>query len=261
MIILFSCGAAQYSQPRVEAEGRNPGLTLRLNSKAPKGRSTSPLSGLCYSIWPFFPGFHFVPPWAAGTPSLRDFSAMMQLKTYQETCIHALRDYFSALKDDTGHSRPPSVAWKAVSGSTKEYQSLDDSRGYSVPFVCVQVPTGGGKTLLAAHTVDIAKEFVTPTNTGLVLWIVPTNQIYTQTYKALNTRDPSVSSGSGSCIRRKDKDYSEGGQIHPKRRGRESCRTSDDDAIDFTAIEGVFADVSIIGLRAIFPERRPVRPA
>ncbi len=137
---------------------------------------------------------------------------MMQLKTYQETCIHALRDFFSALKDDAGHSRPPSAAWKAVSGSTKEYQTLDDARGYSVPFVCVQVPTGGGKTLLAAHTVDIAKEFVTPTNTGLVLWIVPTNQIYSQTLKALNTRDhpyrqvlDRASAGKTKIIEKEDK--------------------------------------------------------
>ena len=45
MSIIFSRGAAKYPQPRVEAEGRSPGLALRLNSKAPKGRCTSPFQG------------------------------------------------------------------------------------------------------------------------------------------------------------------------------------------------------------------------
>ena len=46
-----SRGAAKYTQPRVEAEGRNPGSALRLSSVAPKGRCTPPLRG--YEIYSF----------------------------------------------------------------------------------------------------------------------------------------------------------------------------------------------------------------
>ncbi|MDQ3007844.1 MAG: DEAD/DEAH box helicase family protein, partial [Chloroflexota bacterium] len=60
--------------------------------------------------------------------------------------------------------------------------------GQVVPTVCFKVPTGGGKTLLAVHAIDSIQALFKHTQTGLVLWIVPTTQIYRQTINALRDR-------------------------------------------------------------------------
>jgi len=57
-----------------------------------------------------------------------------------------------------------------------------------MPYVCVRVPTGGGKTLLACHAVGIALNRYLPAPRAVVLWLVPSNTILDQTADAL--RDP-----------------------------------------------------------------------
>ncbi len=112
----------------------------------------------------------------------------MQLKEYQTQCLQTLREYLASVKDAeaTDPHYAAMEAWKATSHfNYNRLKDYPDSR----PFVCIQVPTGGGKTLLAAHAVDMAKEYLTRRKTGLVLWVVPTQQIYKQTLKALQTRD------------------------------------------------------------------------
>jgi len=64
-----------------------------------------------------------------------------------------------------------------------------DKRDRSIPHVCLKVPTGGGKTLLAAECVGKVHTEFFRRQTGLVLWIVPTVQIYRQTWKTLANRE------------------------------------------------------------------------
>ncbi|QPI85111.1 DEAD/DEAH box helicase family protein [Rhodobacterales bacterium HKCCA1288] len=55
------------------------------------------------------------------------------------------------------------------------------------PYVCLRVPTGGGKTLMAAHSIGIAaREYLTASN-PMVLWLVPSTAILHQTIDALKT--------------------------------------------------------------------------
>ncbi len=54
-----------------------------------------------------------------------------------------------------------------------------------VPNVCLRLPTGGGKTLLAAHTVAVAGRHYLEREFPVVLWMVPTNTIRVQTAEAL----------------------------------------------------------------------------
>jgi len=66
-----------YPQPRVESEGRNPGLGWKFKMLALKGRRifpiyTTPFQGLGNLKISINPGLRFAPPWAVGTPSLRD---------------------------------------------------------------------------------------------------------------------------------------------------------------------------------------------
>ena len=54
-----------------------------------------------------------------------------------------------------------------------------------MPNVCLRLPTGGGKTLLASHTVAVAGRYFLERDYPVVLWMVPTNTIRVQTAEAL----------------------------------------------------------------------------
>lgn len=63
-----------------------------------------------------------------------------------------------------------------------------DGIGKPVPNVVLKVPTGGGKTYLAASALSRIFGGYLGRNTGFVLWIVPNEAIYTQTRKQLVDR-------------------------------------------------------------------------
>ncbi len=69
------------------------------------------------------------------------------------------------------------------------YSSRFDGAGNAFPNLCLKVPTGGGKTLLAAASVARVFSAYLKRRTGLVLWVVPNEAIYRQTLKALTDRD------------------------------------------------------------------------
>jgi len=69
------------------------------------------------------------------------------------------------------------------------YNPRQDGIGLNVPNVCLKVPTGGGKTLLAAASVSRVVNRLWGRNTGFLLWIVPNEAIYSQTKKALTNRE------------------------------------------------------------------------
>ena len=59
----------------------------------------------------------------------------------------------------------------------------------SVPNICLKVPTGGGKTLLGASSVERINTDYFERNHGFVLWVVPSDTIYKQTLKVLFDRE------------------------------------------------------------------------
>jgi type III restriction enzyme len=80
-------------------------------------------------------------------------------------------------KDATGTSYVPS--WlKRIDGT-----------GNAVPSVCLKLPTGAGKTYLATRCVEQLHRIFYRRATGLVLWVVPSEAIYTQTWKSLANRE------------------------------------------------------------------------
>lgn len=60
--------------------------------------------------------------------------------------------------------------------------------GKPAPNLTLKVPTGGGKTYLACAAISRIFGRYLSANTGLVLWIVPNEAIYSQTLKALHDR-------------------------------------------------------------------------
>ena len=79
-------------------------------------------------------------------------------------------------------------AWEKTAPS-RPYLSRRNGLREPLPSFCLKVPTGGGKTLLATKVIDSVNTRYRRRQSGLVLWIVPSTQIYTQTLRALRDRD------------------------------------------------------------------------
>ena len=78
-------------------------------------------------------------------------------------------------KDENGVAENPYAAHK--------YQKIEGLEGR--PHVCLRVPTGGGKTYLAALSLQHAARFM-ETETPTVLWFTPSDAIRRQTVEMLN---------------------------------------------------------------------------
>lgn len=91
----------------------------------------------------------------------------------------------------------PKKAWDSLrtqgrlppSFADRPHSSRFDGAQRPVPNVCLKIPTGGGKTLLAAASVAQVFSRHLRRHTGLVLWVVPNDAIYRQTLKTLSDRD------------------------------------------------------------------------
>ena len=81
-----------------------------------------------------------------------------------------------------------SKAWRKT-GALPPAAPRRNGLGEQLPSFCLKIPTGGGKTLLAVKVIDLVNAHYRRRQTGLVLWIVPTSQIYNQTLQALKDRD------------------------------------------------------------------------
>ncbi len=114
---------------------------------------------------------------------------MIQLKDYQERVLESLRDFLRL----TARSGSPAEAYREVTqrvyGEALQYiQATAAGLPADMPYVCLRVPTGGGKTLLACHAAGIAETELLRADRCVVLWLVPSNTILDQTSEAL--RDP-----------------------------------------------------------------------
>jgi type III restriction enzyme len=106
-----------------------------------------------------------------------------ELKPYQKRCIKELKQYF---RRTTELNNADTAFYEQVKRKYNPIKTLEE-----LPYVCIRVPTGGGKTVLAAYSVGIAAENLLCAERCLVLWLAPTTQIVEQTLKALqNKRHP-----------------------------------------------------------------------
>ena len=69
------------------------------------------------------------------------------------------------------------------------YKSRASGIDRPVPNICLKVPTGGGKTILGAGSVERINMDFFERNKGFILWVVPSDSIYKQTLKALSDRE------------------------------------------------------------------------
>jgi type III restriction enzyme len=106
---------------------------------------------------------------------------VLELKPYQKRGLETLEKFLG----DTADLRNPSAAFQAIV-PTVQYFGVPDLPG--VPYVCLRVPTGGGKTLMASHSVGIAARSYVEQEHVICLWLVPSNAIREQTLEALQNR-------------------------------------------------------------------------
>ncbi len=143
----------------------------------------------------------------------------MQLKDFQNDVLESLSGYlqtlaarreraekFAKLLAEQGETPEPAnwcrEAWEKLAADnriprfkdgdtlvTPAYIDRKDGLHRPVPNICLKVPTGGGKTLLGCAALGrIGTEFFRK-QTGFVLWIVPSDAIYQQTWKAFANRE------------------------------------------------------------------------
>ncbi|MBN9352018.1 MAG: DEAD/DEAH box helicase family protein [Chitinophagaceae bacterium] len=146
----------------------------------------------------------------------------MKLKNYQEKVLNTLKDYLSALNAfkakytnaleiDPDVARDYDFPKRAFSQATNRtiYHNKTNGLQEPLPDIYLKVPTGGGKTFLACHSIDLIQKSYLKKQTGPVLWIVPTTQIYRQTISALKNREHpyrqvlDISSGGRTLIKEK----------------------------------------------------------
>ena len=147
-----------------------------------------------------------------------DSVAATQLKPFQATALVQLERYLGELKkhqsqaqaatkvlrvmegmEDLVHEASdfPKKTWNALKSTGhlpptfagQPHSSRFDGAKRAIPNVCLKIPTGGGKTLLAAASVGRVFSNYLARHTGLVLWVVPNEAIYQQTLKTLKNRD------------------------------------------------------------------------
>ena len=121
----------------------------------------------------------------------------MILKEYQRRALERVRMYLRLLAEWRGKARglDPALgvdwaerAWEAAA-TRRAYFKRTNGLDQPLPVFCLKIPTGGGKTLLATKIIDLVNVHFRHRQSGLVLWVVPTKQIYDQTLRALRDRD------------------------------------------------------------------------
>jgi len=113
--------------------------------------------------------------------------ASLALKEYQRESLDAIGRFCDAVRGAVGAKalRPVHDAYYAQTGR----DFIEVPQLPNVPYVCLRVPTGGGKTLIAAHAVGRIAKRLGRHERPLCLWVTPSTTIRDQTFNRLKKRD------------------------------------------------------------------------
>lgn len=104
----------------------------------------------------------------------------MELKKYQKNTLETLEQFLKEL-------RKAGLKYAFMGITEKPYHA--EAFG-EVPFVCIKIPTGGGKTLVGCHALEkiMSGLLQHKMDRGIVLWFTPSEAIKTQTLKKFKDR-------------------------------------------------------------------------
>ncbi|MEI8339481.1 MAG: DEAD/DEAH box helicase family protein [bacterium] len=106
----------------------------------------------------------------------------MNYKRYQTNAIDTLDQFLGLIR-----KMKPRHAFNEITNINYNHEWFDD-----VPFVCIRIPTGGGKTLVGCKAVEriMSNTLQYKMDKGIVMWFVPSDSIKTQTLKKFkDTKD------------------------------------------------------------------------
>lgn len=110
----------------------------------------------------------------------------LALKLYQRRALDSLERFLEAARLDGPNKAFEATVDKGLASNYKPMPGLP-----TVPYACLRIPTGGGKTVMGAHIIQAASHSYLEREYPLVVWMVPTTQIKTQTLEAfLDPRHP-----------------------------------------------------------------------
>lgn len=114
----------------------------------------------------------------------------MELKNYQIQVIRDLERFLELLIEKQSISSAYSTLWNGKGVNV----GIDGMPPYNselagVPQVCFKVPTGGGKTFLAANSIRPIFDSMPHIHPKAVVWLVPSDAILTQTYRTLTDKN------------------------------------------------------------------------
>ena len=111
----------------------------------------------------------------------------LELKEYQRESLDAIGRFCDAVRAAVGARavRPVHDAYYAQ--TRRDFIEVPQLPG--VPYVCLRVPTGGGKTLIAAHAVGAIAKHLGHQDRPLCLWVTPSTTIRDQTLRGLRNRE------------------------------------------------------------------------
>ena len=112
----------------------------------------------------------------------------MKLKQYQTDTLSVLRRFF-----EEARVAGPKGAYEAITREPDQAKRLGRYGGSytplaelpAVPYVCLRLPPGGGKTILGAHSIGIARDAWVEKDYPMGLWLVPLYTMRLQTAEAL----------------------------------------------------------------------------
>lgn len=114
----------------------------------------------------------------------------MELKKYQKQVIDDLKRFLQLLVDGQNIRNAYTALWEEKGIKV----GVDGMPPYNaeisgVPQVCFKVPTGGGKTFLAANAIKPIFDSMPHMHPKAVVWLVPSDPILMQTYNVLKDKN------------------------------------------------------------------------
>lgn len=103
---------------------------------------------------------------------------MFQLKEYQRKTLDVLEDFLKNARLFGEKS-----AFCEFSEPKSNYEPISSLE--NVPYICLRLPTGGGKTFLSAHSISIAAKNYLEQDYPVALWLTPSTIIKEQTVETL----------------------------------------------------------------------------